>query len=67
MKRLAFVGAALMMFSLTSCKKDRTCKCDGYKLTINASKSKAKAICEGKGVTVKNEAGDDVTNKCTLE
>ncbi|MGB0390838.1 MAG: hypothetical protein ACPGD5_04670 [Salibacteraceae bacterium] len=68
MKRLAFLGAALMVFSLTSCKKDRTCKCDNYSYVINGTKGKAKTVCEDKGIIIKDEDGNEQeSSDCTLE
>jgi len=77
MKKLILI-VSVAIFALASCKKDRTCTCKNTlngttiesKYIIEGSKSKAKAICEGKGVTIKDKDGKekkDDGGTCTLD
>ena len=61
MKKLVLLGAVAIV-ALSSCKKDYTCKCDGYEYTILESKSSAaKTVCEGKGLgKIGDEDGKNV-------
>lgn len=72
MKKVLLI-ASVAILALASCKKDHTCTCgegdSQYKTTINGSKSKAAAYCEGKGVEVSDEEGNTfpVGEGCTLD
>ncbi len=67
MKKVIYLGFAIGIFALSSCKKDRTCQCsDDYSYTIeNQTKKKAKEICEGDvNIGLVNVSGD---NGCYLK
>jgi hypothetical protein len=67
MKKLVFAAAALGLFSMTSCKKDYTCKCTSSLANQDYPFNKAKKKDAKDACDVLNTQWSILSGKCELK